>query len=377
MQALVLVGGEGTRLRPLTSLRPKPVVPLVDRPFIRYMIDWLARHGVTEVVLACGFRADSLRAELGESVPGGPSLRYLSEPEPRGTAGAIKFAADVLEDRFLALNGDLLTDLDLTALVGHHEQAGAVATLGLVGVDDPSAFGLVRRDDAGVISEFLEKPTADQIDTDEVNAGCYVLQREVLDLVPEGQPCSIEREVFPRLVGHGLHGVRLEGYWKDIGTPETYLQATRDVLVSRVETDLTPRLGTRSKMVESDVEVGSGAVLVPPVAVLSGASVGANARVGPNTVVAAGARVGADATVERSVVLAGAAIGARSVVRDAILAPGAQVGEDASATDGAVVGEGVTVGHGNHLARGIRVSPGVELPPDGVRFGPPARKDPS
>ena len=244
MQALVLVGGEGTRLRPLTLTLPKPALPLVDRPFIRYMVDWLGRHGVDEVVMACGFRADGLREALGDEVPGGPSIRYVEEPEPLGTAGPIRLAADegLLGDRFLVLNGDVLTDLDLTALIAPARgDAARWRRSALYPVDDPSSYGLVRRDDDGEVLGFLEKPDPDQIDTDEVSAGAYVLERAVLDLIPPGRAVSIEREVFPRLVGHGLYGRRLEGYWMDIGTPERYLQASWDILERRVETELARR----------------------------------------------------------------------------------------------------------------------------------------
>ena len=177
---------------------------------------------------------------LGDGDPGGPRLIYVEEPEPRGTAGAIRFAEQHLHDRFLALNGDVLTDLDLTALMRHHEQAGALATLGLYPVDDPTAYGLVRHRPDGGITEFLEKPDPAEIDTDEVNAGTYVLEREVLAEIAPDANVSIERDVFPRLVGRGLHGIRLDGYWMDIGTPERYLQASWDILEGRVETDVQP-----------------------------------------------------------------------------------------------------------------------------------------
>ena len=176
---------------------------------------------------------------------GGPRIRYVEEPEPLGTAGAIRFAAELglLGDRFLALNGDVLTDLDLTALMGAHEERGARATLGLYPVEDSAAYGLVRRDEDGEVLEFLEKPTRARSTPDEINAGVYVLERAVLDLIPPGRAVSIEREVFPRLVGQGLYGLRLEGYWMDIGTPERYLQASWDILERRVETDAGPTDG--------------------------------------------------------------------------------------------------------------------------------------
>ena len=220
MRALVLVGGEGTRLRPLTLTQPKPALALVDRPFIRYLVDWVGRHGIDEVIMACGFRAEDLREALGDAVPGGPSIVYIEEDEPLGTAGPIRLAAEagLLDERFLVLNGDLLADLDLTALQRAHEETGAVTTLALYPVEDPSSYGLVRRREGGEVAGFLEKPDPAEIDTDEVNAGAYVIEPSVIDLIPAGRPVSIEREIFPKLVGHGLYGLRLDGYWMDIGT---------------------------------------------------------------------------------------------------------------------------------------------------------------
>src|SRR5665811_2051812 len=190
MQAIVLVGGEGTRLRPLTDSVPKPALTLVDRPFLAYMIEWLAGHGVSEVVLACGFLPAVLREALaGEEERAGVRIRYVTEPEPLGTAGAIRFAADQLgeelDERFLALNGDVLTDLDLGSLLRVHEQADAAATIGLHPVEDAAAFGLVRSDEAGEVLEFLEK--TGEPAPGEVNAGMYVLQRRVLDLIEPGR----------------------------------------------------------------------------------------------------------------------------------------------------------------------------------------------
>src|SRR5881275_694745 len=218
MQAVILVGGEGTRLRPLTSTVPKPVVPLVDRPFIVYMLEWLARHGVDDVVMSCGFLATSVRNVLGDGSQYGLRLRYVEEPDPRGTAGALKYAEDLLDERFLMLNGDVLTDIDLTAQIAQHEETGATGTLALVPVPDPSAYGLVRLHDDHAVKEFVEKPSADEIDTNLISAGAYVLERRVLDLIPAGRNVSIEREIWPRLVGDGLFGYPSQAYWLDIGT---------------------------------------------------------------------------------------------------------------------------------------------------------------
>ena len=239
MQALILAGGEGTRLRPLTSSMPKPVVPLAGRPFIQYMIEWLRGHGVDEAILSCGFMADGVRAVLGDGEGLGLRLRYVEEPTPLGTGGALKLAEDLLEDRFLMLNGDQLTDIDLTAQLRQHERTGARATIALMAVEDPSTYGLVRQRGDLSVSGFLEKPNADEIDSNLVNAGVYVLDRSVLgEMAPAGSRISIERDVFPQLVDQGLFGYEASGYWMDIGTPRRYLQATYDILDGEITSEI-------------------------------------------------------------------------------------------------------------------------------------------
>lgn len=340
MQALVLAGGEGTRLRPLTLTQPKPALSLVDRPLIRYTVDWLGRHGIDEVVMACGFRPEGLRAALGDQVRGGPAIHYVEEEEPLGTAGPVRLAADMglLGDRFMVLNGDVLTDLDLTALQNQHSETGAVASLALHPVDDPSSYGLVRRAEDGEVLEFIEKPDPSEIDTTEVSAGAYVLERPVLDLIPPGSKVSIEREVFPRLVGQGLYGRRLEGYWMDIGTPQRYLQASWDILEAVVETEV----------------VASAAGLF----VEDGAVVDDGAEVGPRAVVRRGCEVGAGARIMSSVVLEDCSVGRGALIDGAILAAGVSVGEGATVSEGSVIGESVVIEAGVVVPADSRVAPG-------------------
>src|SRR4051794_27894039 len=303
MQALVLAGGEGTRLRPLTLTIPKPAIQLVDRPFLRYMLDWLGRHGGADVLVAPGFGAEALRGALESDAPAGPSISCFQESEPLGTGGPRRLAADEgrLDERFLVLNGDILADLDLSALMRAHTESGAVATLALYPVDDPSAYGLVRTKEGGEVAEFLEKPDPGEADTNEISAGAYVIERQVLDLVPAGRMVSIEREVFPRLVGNGLYGHALDGYWMDIGTPQRYLQASWDILEGRVHTEVAGLDGA-GPWLGADVTIG------------------AEASIGDRAVIAAGSEVGDRAAVSSSVVLAGSLIGARAVVSDSILA---------------------------------------------------------
>jgi mannose-1-phosphate guanylyltransferase len=358
MQALILAGGEGTRLRPLTSTVPKPVVPLVDRPFITYMLEWLRGHGVDDVVISCGFMAAGVHNVLGDGSSLGIRLRYAEEPEPRGTAGAIKFAEQLLDERFLVLNGDVLTDIDLTAQLAQHEETGARATIALQPVEDASAYGLVRLDDQRAVVDFLEKPSSDQIDTNLINAGAYILARDVLELVPSGRNVSIEREVFPELIGNGLYGYRADAYWLDIGTPERYLQATFDILEGNVATGVRDRLDSSYLAVADDVAADGR--IVPPAVVERGARVAAGAHVGSLAVIGDHVTVGERSVVERAVVLNG--------LRDCIVAAGVRIGRGCRIDGGAVLGEGVTVGPHNVISAGARIFPGVSLPEDGIRF---------
>ena len=366
MQAVILVGGEGTRLRPLTSTVPKPVIPLVDRPFIVYMLEWLKHHGVDDVILSCGFLATSVRNVLGDGSQLGIRLRFVEEPEPRGTAGALKHAESFLDERFLMLNGDVLTDLDLTAQIAQHERTDATGTLALVPVPDPTHYGLVRTNENNSVREFVEKPSADQIDTNLISAGAYVLERSIVDMIAPDRAVSIEREIWPRLVGKGLYGFPADAYWLDIGTPERYLQGTFDIIEGNVPTDVLERLGTGYLSVAGDA-VMTGRV-IPPAVVERGCEIRAGAHVGSLVVLGAGVSVGENARIERSVVMQGAEIGAGCVLTDCIVAAGARIGDGTVVSGGAVLGEGVTVGADNVLTAGMRVFPNTEIPDGAIKF---------
>jgi mannose-1-phosphate guanylyltransferase len=400
MQAVILAGGEGTRLRPLTSTIPKPVVPLVDRPFIAFMLEWLRRHGIEDVIMSCGFLASGVRNVLGDGSAFGISLRFVEEPDPRGTAGALKFAEPMLEERFLMLNGDVLTDIDLTAQIAQHDRTGARATLALVPVEDPSAYGLVRLTPEHAVSDFVEKPSSDNIgwpargrEHDErlpdraagaegagrageerplhelanlISAGAYVLERDVLELVPVDRNVSIEREVWPLLIGDGLYGFPSESYWLDIGTPERYLQGTFDIIEGKVQTAVGELLGDDYLAVAPDARVRGRAI--PPAVLQRGVQVEKGAQVGSLVVLGEGVTIGAGSTVERSVIMNGVEIGAACSLRDCVVAAGCRVGEGSQITGGAVLGEGVTLGAHNVVTRGARIFPGVTLPDGALRF---------
>jgi mannose-1-phosphate guanylyltransferase len=342
VQALILAGGEGTRLRPLTNTVPKPVLPLAGRPHVAYVIDWLVRHAVDDVVVSCGHLADGMRRAIAELEPG-VEIRYAEEPDARGTAGAIRFAEVMLGERFLVLNGDVLCDLDLTALIQQHERTGARATIALYPVDDPSGYGLVHRGEDGEITEFLEKPKPERIDTDEINAGAYLLERSVLERIPPDRRVSIEREVFPELIGDGLFGIRLEGYWIDIGTPERFLEANWDILARRVDTVTGDRLDENGLLIEEGVEIGIPATFRGPAMIGARTEISPGAQPRPPCVIGRNCRIRPGALLERSVLLDGCLVEDDAVVVDSILGSGVSLGVGAE-LDGAVIGEGERVG---------------------------------
>jgi mannose-1-phosphate guanylyltransferase len=327
---VVLVGGFGTRLRPLTLTTPKQLLPVAGRPMIEGVLAHLAHHGVDEVVLSLGYRPDAFLDAYPDAVCAGVRLVYAVEPEPMDTAGAIAFAArdaDMDDDRFLVVNGDVLTDLDVSALVAFHEAAGAEGTIALTRVDDPSHFGVVPTDESGRVLAFVEKPSRDDAPTDLINAGSYVLEASVLDRIPDGQRVNIERETFPAMVADGVLFARADdGYWLDVGTPERLLQASLDVLDGRLS-DAT--------VAPADVRVDEGA------------------RVS-HSVLGHGCHVAAGAIVEDSVLLPGVVVERDAVVRGSIVGAAAIVSSGTSVLDLSVLGDCVRTEPGATLV-GVRV----------------------
>jgi mannose-1-phosphate guanylyltransferase len=338
VQALVLAGGEGTRLRPLTYTTPKPILPLAGRPFLSFMLDWVHSHGVDEVILSCAFMSDAVKLVLGD-IYDGMRLRYVVEEEQLGTAGPVRLAYDegVLEERLFVLNGDVLTDIDLTAELEEHRRTGARATLALHPVEDTSSYGVVPTAEDGQVKEFIEKGGGGA-PTNRINAGAYVIEREAVESIPAGRAVSFEREVFPSLVGHGLYGYDAAGYWIDIGTPERYLEATWDLLAGRVRSSLPPRDETGSLVYEN--------------CLLSGA------HVGPQSVLGRHCSVGTDARVERSVLHERVHVGADAAVVEAVLAERVRVGERARVGPQAMVGAGAVIPPDTILPAGARIEPG-------------------
>lgn len=341
MKAVILAGGEGTRLRPLTLSTPKPVVPVVDRPFLRHQLDLLATVGVTEVVFSVAYRPDRVEAVFGDGSSIGRSIRYAVEETPLGTGGAVKNAEPQLDGTTIVFNGDVLTDVDLPRVVSEHRTSGAAATLVLTPVPNPSAYGLVEIDPTGRILRFVEKPEPSQITTDTINAGIYVLETRTLGLMPAGVRHSIERAFFPTLLSRGdlVRAHVHRGYWIDIGTPEKYLQVHRDVLEGRfpVALDGAP---TGGGIVHPTARIAPDTRLAGPFYVGPDCTVGPGAEVGPGAVLTRDVTLAPGASVRDSVVWAGSSVGPGSRVEGALLGLHARLDEHAVAGPGTVLGEG-------------------------------------
>jgi mannose-1-phosphate guanylyltransferase len=325
MRAVVLVGGLGTRLRPLTCSRPKQMLPIVDRPMIEHVVGHLVAHGVDDVVLSLGYLPHAFGDAYPDGRCAGATLHYAVEPTPLDTAGAIRFATRHagIDERFLVLNGDVLTDLDITRFVAFHERAGAEATIALHKVDDPSRYGVVPTDSDGRVLEFVEKPLPGEAPTDLINAGTYVFEPLVLDRIADDRRVSVEREVFPALVAdRSLYALDDETYWIDTGTPQEYVQA---------QLDLTEGLrGEPVAGIHADAQLDGGATVV-------------------RSVIGASAQVAAGARVEGAVLLSGVRVAAGAVVEGSIVGHGAVIGSDARVVGGSVVGDGESVAAGATL----------------------------
>ncbi len=346
-QAVILAGGQGTRLRPLTLARAKPVVPLLNRPFLAYQLALLREHGVVDAILACSYRVDDVRAVLGDAAQLGVRLRYVVEKEPLGTGGGVANAADLATGTVFVLNGDILTDADLTAMRRFHEARRARVTIFLTRVPDPRQYGLVETDADGRIRAFREKPAAGEaLAGDTVNAGVYLLDAALLGRIPRDRPVSIEREFFPALIAEGIpcFGWSAPAYWRDIGTPAAYLAAQMDLLEGRARSLLPPPGEPRDGS-----WIGPGGVAAADARVVAPAVVGARvtlargAQIGPSTVVGDGSTIGPDARVEGSVLWERVEVGQGAHLRDCVIGAEAKIGAHARLGAGVVLEAGAVI----------------------------------
>ncbi|MBV8339219.1 MAG: NDP-sugar synthase [Candidatus Eremiobacteraeota bacterium] len=356
MQAIVLVGGEGTRLRPLTYGTPKPMVPIMNVPFLARTMERLYEAGIRDVILPAGYMPQAIVDYFGDGSRLDMNITYVIEETPLGTAGALKNVEQHITGRFFVLNGDVLTSLDLRAMLRYHDEKGGVGALHLIRVDDPSSFGCVVHDGGGRVSAFVEKPPRGEEPTNEINAGTYLLEREILNFIPAGRNVSIERETFPKVIAAGkdLYAYTTADYWIDLGRPENYLAAHRDVLSGAMPLTVEPGIsGNGGEALKGHPGV------VPPVHADEDVVVDASAKVGPNVVLGRGCSIGANAVVRESVLWERVSVGSGATIEEAILASGATIGPKAQIGRGSVIGHDVSVDPGQVLEPGSRLGPPV------------------
>jgi mannose-1-phosphate guanylyltransferase len=342
MKAILLAGGQGTRLRPLTINTPKPIVPIFNRPFLHYQIDLLKQvPEIDEVILSLNYQPQRIEEIFGDGSAVGIRIRYVVEPQPLGTGGAVKYAAQRLKDTVVVFNGDVLTQIDLAAVIALHRQRQARATIVLTPVDDPAAYGLVETDADGNVQRFLEKPRADEITTNHINAGIYVLEPETFDRMPIGVPCSIEREYFPSLVERRETFVAhiYPGYWIDIGTPEKYSQVHRDIMDRRYVTTPFAGLAPDASAVARSAHIEDGAILEGPCFVDEDVVVKAGARIGRYSVIGRDTRVDEDAAIDGAILWPECHVSREAMVRSAILGRHCHLGRSVTVNSAAVLGD--------------------------------------
>jgi mannose-1-phosphate guanylyltransferase / phosphomannomutase len=363
MKAVVMAGGEGTRLRPLTSNQPKPMVPIVGKPCMEHILELLREHGLTDVIVTVAFLPQAIRGYFGTGDTLGMQIGYSVEESPLGTAGSVRHAADQLDETFLVISGDALCDVDLSALVAFHRERGAAVTIGLKAVDNPLEFGIVVTDEEGRVERFLEKPSWSQVFSDTINTGIYVLEPEVLRHVPTDRPYDFSKELFPYLLemGRPIYGYTMDGYWQDIGNLDQFRQANFDALEEKV------RLNIRGIRLRGNVWLGEGVELDDLEQVEGPAYIGNNCRVaqsasvGAHTVLSNSVTLRERARVERSVVEALTHIGRSALVSGAILGRSCDVRAHVRIHEGVAVGDEVTIGSESVIRPGVRIYPYKEV----------------
>jgi mannose-1-phosphate guanylyltransferase/phosphomannomutase len=359
VKAVIMAGGEGTRLRPLTASQPKPMLPMANAPMAEHVVNLLRRHGFEEIVVTVGFLASTIRTYFGDGSELGVRLVYATEETPLGTAGSVLNARDELDDRFLVISGDVLTDVDLTAMVDFHAKQGGVATLALQSVENPPEFGVVILDADGRVERFLEKPGWGEVFSDTINTGIYVLEPEVFDWIPGGRAVDFSADVFPLMLeaGRPLHGYVGGGYWEDVGTLDAYLRAHTDILDGKVYIDIP---GFRLR---PDVWLGAGAEIHPSAEIVGPVLIGDNCRIGRGVklhghcVLGANVRVGDNTVIERCVIHDNVYIASAVSARGCVIARSCDVRQGVHLDDGVILGEGSRVGREAVVGAGVKVYP--------------------
>jgi mannose-1-phosphate guanylyltransferase / phosphomannomutase len=359
MKAVIMAGGEGTRLRPLTSNAPKPMLPLVNRPMMEHVIDLLVLHGIDEIVVTVAFMANAIRTYFGDGSEFGVKMVYATEETPLGTAGSVLNAREYLDERFLVISGDVLTDIDLGAIIDFHEAHEAIATIGLVHVENPLEFGIVITREDGGIDRFLEKPTWGQVFSDTINTGIFVLEPEVFDYIEPDRPVDFSGEVFPALLADGrpLFGAIAAGYWEDVGTLEAYVRAHKDILDGAVQVNVPGFELSDGVWLGEGAEIHPEAVIHGPAVIGDNCRIEARARIGQYTVLGANVRIRTEAQLERTVVNDNAYLGEAVRLRGTVVGRACDFRKGVRSEEGVVVGDECFIGEDALLSAGVKIYP--------------------
>lgn len=370
MKAVILVGGLGTRLRPLTCHTPKPMIPIANRPFIEYMLTRLRNQGITEIILAVQYLADRFRATYGDGSSLGIKLHIVEEPEPLGTAGAVKNVEWLLEGTTFVFNGDVLTDLDLQAMLAFHQQKSSKTTIALTPVDDPTQFGLVETDPDRKIERFLEKPRPEDITTNMINAGTYLIEPEVLSYVPPNQYFMFERGLFPVLLQREepMYGFISRAYWSDIGRPHNYLDVNHDILIGKAQYEMQGTEIASRVWVGEGVDIDESVQLVGPLVIADGVRIARRASIIGPTVIGKHCQIGEEATLEGAVLWENNWIAEQALLRSCVVGSNNHIGKRTHIVGGAIISDDCVIGADNRLDKGIRLWPAAQLKDQAVSF---------
>jgi mannose-1-phosphate guanylyltransferase len=362
LKAVILVGGQGTRLQPLTCTTPKAMVPVLGRPFLEHVLIYLSKHGIKELVLAMGYLPDPIQKGLGDGSRLGVRLIYSVEKTPMGTAGAVKNAEVYLDEPFVVLNGDVLTDINLTDMMAKHQAAGPKVSIALTPVDNPTVYGVVETDSTNRVLRFVEKPGWDKVTTNMINAGVYIVEPGVLNFIPANTPFMFEHHLFPYLLDNNYPIIAYPSrdYWIDIGTPKKYLQAHHDLLLKSgrsgiITEDVNNRLDTGVR-VEGPVMVGKECVIENGVQIIGPAVIGPYCTIGKGSL------------IDGAVLWENTKIGENTTIRNCIIGCGNNIEDNCQILDECVLGDNVNIGTGSKLAPGARIWPSTVIKPNTTKF---------
>ena len=370
MKAIILVGGEGLRLRPLTCNIPKPMVPVANKPFLEHMVDNLKRHGINEVILAICYLPAHIQNHFGDGSAFGITMTYAFEETPLGTGGAVKNAESFLDDTFVVCNGDIFTDLDLTDMIRSHREYGAKATIALTPVEDPTAYGVVETDVKGGVKAFIEKPSWENVTSNLINAGTYVLEPEVLDSIPLGVHHMVERGLFPDMISRGLPflGYASNAYWIDIGKPADYLKLHHDILMAKAMARFPGKPIADDIWMEDGCNIHPSVKIIGPVIIGKGCTIEKDVRIEGPAVLGDGCRIKQGSTVDEAVIWQNAWLGENTTVRNSVVCSNSVIGDNTWVVDGTILGDNTVIGSGNKLEHGIKIWPESTIQDNAISF---------